>query len=113
MSAIRPATFFCCIGAQKAGTTTLHALLGQQEVFRLPRVKETKFFVDEAEFARGLDWYWKAYFGGRPPAGQIAGESIPTASSSRRALAGSRTRFPGRASSCCSGTRSTVRTPTT
>lgn len=45
------------LGAQKAGTTWLHALLDQHPRLCLPQTKETRFFDDPKCFDRGLDWY--------------------------------------------------------
>lgn len=55
---------FLCVGAQKAGTTTLDQILRQHPDIYLPRkVKETKFFVFADRYARGAAWYEQEYFG--------------------------------------------------
>jgi hypothetical protein len=36
---------FVCIGAQKAGTTTLAEILSQHSDICIPPIKETKFFI--------------------------------------------------------------------
>lgn len=54
---------FLCVGAQKAGTTTLYEILKQHPDIFLPRkVKETKFFVYEEKFEKGLKFYEQEYF---------------------------------------------------
>ena len=55
---------FVCVGAQKAGTTTLHDMLRQNSDVVLPSVKETKFFHDDEreQYEKGIDWYEKEYF---------------------------------------------------
>jgi len=52
---------FFVVGAQKAGTTTLHNWLNQQPGFCLPKTKETHFFSDPSRYARGLQWYINQY----------------------------------------------------
>ncbi|MBK9731737.1 MAG: sulfotransferase domain-containing protein [Chitinophagaceae bacterium] len=54
---------FLCVGAQKAGTTTLYEILKQHPSIFLPqKVKETKFFVYEEKYAKGVKFYEQAYF---------------------------------------------------
>lgn len=53
---------FVCVGAQKAGTTTLHDMLKQHPDVYLPEIKETKFFAEHEKFAKGLNYYIKKYF---------------------------------------------------
>lgn len=53
------------IGAQKAGTTTLHDVLAQHTQVVPPRVKEVSFFNREESYARGMDFY-KSFFPRRP-----------------------------------------------
>ena len=48
---------FYVVGAQKAGTTTLHDLLNMEPSVGLPSIKETHFFSDDNRYAKGLDWY--------------------------------------------------------
>jgi len=48
---------FFCIGAQKAGTTTLHYILNQHPEIFLPEIKEIHFFDRETNFSKGYDWY--------------------------------------------------------
>lgn len=52
------------MGAQKAGTTTLHELLSRHPDVFLPKQKETKFFADNSEHQRGLEYYRTEYFNG-------------------------------------------------
>ena len=49
------------IGAQKAGTTTLHDVLAQHPQVVPPRVKEVSFFSREESYVRGMDFY-KSFF---------------------------------------------------
>ncbi len=48
---------FFVIGAQKAGTTTLHNWLIQQPDICLPVCKETQFFSSNDKYKLGIDWY--------------------------------------------------------
>jgi len=52
---------FLVLGAQKAGTTTLHSWLERSPAVALPWTKETHFFRDEDKFSRGVDWYSKQF----------------------------------------------------
>lgn len=53
---------FLCVGAQKAGTTTLHDILKQDENIYLPEIKETKFFLDEEQYKKGKRYYFDSYY---------------------------------------------------
>ncbi|MFK5951338.1 MAG: sulfotransferase, partial [Methylococcales bacterium] len=54
-------TFFV-VGAQKSGTTSLHNYLcGHPDIF-LPFQKETKFFVKDELYKKGLEYYEKTFF---------------------------------------------------
>ena len=55
-----PPDFFV-IGAQKAGTTTLHDRLLKCHLVNLPVIKETHFFSDDEKYQRGLDWYFRQF----------------------------------------------------
>lgn len=55
-----PPNFFV-IGAQKAGTTTLHDRLAKCNLVNLPDTKETHFFSNNENYRRGLDWYFKQF----------------------------------------------------
>ncbi len=48
---------FFVVGAQKAGTTTLHDWLRQQPDVCLPTIKETHFFSHDDRYSNGLHWY--------------------------------------------------------
>lgn len=52
---------FLIIGAQKAGTSTLHDWLKLEKKICLPRWKETHFFSDNAKYDRGFEWYIKQF----------------------------------------------------
>ena len=55
---------FLCVGATKAGTTTLHHALAQHPQIYLPKVKETYFFSSDRDYLRGYKWYLDTYFSG-------------------------------------------------
>ena len=71
----KPVEFFC-VGAQKAGTTTMHDTLVRHAQIYLPEQKETKFFADDSLYSKGIDYYERAYFSGGRDA-QILGEVDP------------------------------------
>lgn len=48
---------FLCVGAQKAGTTTLYDVLKQHPQIFLPSTKELHFFDWETHFSQGKEWY--------------------------------------------------------
>ncbi len=52
---------FLVLGAAKSGTTSLYSYLGQHPDVFFSTPKEPVFF--EAEYERGLDYYWQRYFG--------------------------------------------------
>jgi hypothetical protein len=59
---------FLVIGAMKAGTTSLfHYLRAHPQVFMSP-VKELDFFVEGANWRRGIEWYQKQFEGAGPSA---------------------------------------------
>jgi hypothetical protein len=49
------------LGAQKAGTTTLHHWLARQPSLALPRAKETHFFSHDDRYSQSLDWYLRQF----------------------------------------------------
>ncbi|MBU3820654.1 sulfotransferase [Flavobacteriaceae bacterium XHP0103] len=53
---------FFCIGSQKAGTTTLHEILAQNNKIALPFDKETHFFSQEKNYEQGMETYFKKFF---------------------------------------------------
>lgn len=53
------------IGAQKAGTSSLYAILRHHPKVLAPRIKEQHFFDDDLNYAKGLAHYW-AQFPKRP-----------------------------------------------
>ena len=61
MNKINKVDFFC-IGAQKAGTTTLHDILVQHPQLYLPSKKEAHFFDINERYTKGLDYYFKTFF---------------------------------------------------
>ncbi len=65
MSNMQRVPDFFVVGAQKAGTTTLHDRLAECTPINLPFTKETHFFSDDDNYAKGLGWYLRQY-----PAGQ-------------------------------------------
>lgn len=51
---------FLCVGAQKAGTTTLYEVLKQHPDIFLPQIKEPHFF--DEHYTKGVSWYEKTFF---------------------------------------------------
>jgi hypothetical protein len=70
----RPLPEFLIVGAQKAGTTSLHAYLCEHSSVLPPTTKEVHFF--DHEFHRGPAWY-RAHFRRSPEPGMLSGESTP------------------------------------
>lgn len=70
----RPLPEFLIVGAQKAGTTSLHAYLCEHPSVLPPTTKEVHFF--DLEFHRGPAWY-RAHFKRPMEAGRIGGEATP------------------------------------
>jgi hypothetical protein len=67
---------FVIIGAQRAGTTSLHAYLSAHPQVETPTTKELHFVTDRYE--RGLDWYLGQFPAELPPE-TITGEATPYA----------------------------------
>jgi hypothetical protein len=57
-----------CVGAAKAGTTSLYALMKQHPRVAVTRSKETDFFFDRERYSRGCADYWDRYFEHKPAA---------------------------------------------
>ncbi len=55
---------FICIGAQKAGTTTLADIISRHPDIYIPPVKETKFFLFDEDYQKGKTFY-DSYFKGK------------------------------------------------
>lgn len=53
---------FVCIGAQKAGTTSLHDILSQHPSIYLPPNKEAQFFDINERYEKGLNYYFETFF---------------------------------------------------
>lgn len=66
---------FICIGAQKAGTSTLHDILKQHPDLALPKYKETHFFRDDAVYNKGISHYFNFFF--QESSAHIFGEIDP------------------------------------
>ncbi|HMB69881.1 MAG TPA: sulfotransferase [bacterium] len=66
---------FVGVGAQKAGTTSLHAILSRHPQVFLPAAKETKFFSHDELYRRGPSFY--ASFFADAGAATAAGEIDP------------------------------------
>jgi len=71
------------VGVQKCGTTALHHYLRRHPAVAMSRPKELDFFIEERNWARGLEWY-AAHF---DPSAPVRGESSPNYTAVRR--------FPG------------------
>ncbi|WP_156160585.1 sulfotransferase family protein [Demequina soli] len=70
----RPLIDFAVVGAQKAGTTTLHRWLASRPDVSMPVQKETRFFSAPEVHAKGSDWYVQQFAG---PVGATRGEVEP------------------------------------
>ena len=64
---------FLCVGAQKAGTTTLHSLLGLHPMIFLPPRKEIHYF--SLHYKMGLEWYSDFFSSAKD--NQLRGEITP------------------------------------
>ncbi|MFT6073183.1 MAG: hypothetical protein ACJAZ1_000089 [Yoonia sp.] len=64
---------FIVIGAAKAGTTSLYALLDQHEDVFMPAVKEPEFFARDDRYAKGIESYAANF--AAAASGQIVGEA--------------------------------------
>ena len=53
---------FFVIGAQKAGTTSLHSHLSSHPKIILPKEKEAPFFYDSSMYRKGFDWFVRTFF---------------------------------------------------
>ena len=67
---------FIIVGAQKAGTTSLAAYLGESDQIFIPSEKEVPYFVEERMRQRGWDWYLETYFSNAGP-DRLWGTSSP------------------------------------
>lgn len=63
---------FVIVGAMRAGTTTLHALLADHPQISMSRDKETDFFIAEKNYSRGLAWYEAQFHPARPIRGEVS-----------------------------------------
>jgi hypothetical protein len=61
------------IGAQKCGTSVLHYYLGLHPEVSMSRPKELNFFIEERNWARGVEWY-RGHF---DPHATVRGEASP------------------------------------
>ncbi len=66
---------FLCVGAAKAGSTTIHDILSQHPAIYMPPAKEIHFFDNDANFVRGTDWYADCFSDATPA--QKVGEVTP------------------------------------
>ena len=66
---------FLIIGAQKAGTTSLHEYLNEHPDVALPPEKELHYF--DVNYSKGDDWYRDQFSALDLKEGQITGESSP------------------------------------
>lgn len=64
---------FIIIGAAKAGTTSLYALLDRHPGIFMPQPKEPEFFARDDHYARGIDSYAKLFETAHPD--QVVGEA--------------------------------------
>lgn len=77
---------FAVVGAQKAGTTTLHAWLAAQDEVGLPDVKETHWFSHPERAALGAAWYAERFAAVRDRRllGEVDPEYLPCPDALRR-----------------------------
>ncbi len=68
---------FMCVGAPKAGTSSLHHILVQHPDIFLPEIKETGFFMFDDLYNNGIEFYKNEYFKKRGDE-KIAGEIDPS-----------------------------------
>lgn len=68
---------FVVIGAEKAGTSSLHLYLSDHPAIYMPAVKEVRFFDLDQNHARGLEWYRQFFAHGRPSGARVLGEASP------------------------------------
>jgi hypothetical protein len=61
------------IGSMKCATTSLHHYLDLHPEIQMSRPKELKFFVEELNWERGVEWYARHF----APATPVRGESSP------------------------------------
>jgi hypothetical protein len=61
------------IGAQKCGTSVLHYYLSLHPEVSMSKPKELNFFIEERNWARGIDWY-RGHF---DPDARVRGEASP------------------------------------
>lgn len=66
---------FLIIGAQKAGTTWMHEMLGEHPDVFMPTPKELHFFDQRRNYDQGIEWYASHY--ADAPAGAVLGEATP------------------------------------
>ncbi len=65
---------FLVVGAQKAGTTSLHHFLRAHPAIYLPEQKETKYFIHDRFYDKGLRHYEQTYFStwqSQPAVGEV------------------------------------------
>jgi len=67
---------FFVVGAQKAGTTTIHDILKKHNDIILPNVKETKFFLYDKIYKKGYDYYVEKFYENTSN-GKVLGEVDP------------------------------------
>lgn len=70
-----PPPDFIVVGASRAGTTTLHALLSQHPGIFMPRKKEIQFFWRDALYRQGIESYERHFAPARQE--QLKGEASP------------------------------------
>ena len=76
-------TDFLVVGAQKAGTTSLHRYLSSNNNLFLPDSKELAFFWNEDYFRKGIDWY-EQFFRDLAAKSRLTGEVSPQYMYSRK-----------------------------
>jgi len=98
-----PRPTFLLIGAQKAGTTWISAMLrAHPEVF-VPRAKELHYFNLKENHARGMDWYLGQFgeYAGQKAIGERRGAAAGSAPSSSRTIPSSTATSPSWCGASC------------
>lgn len=75
---------FMVVGAQKAGTTTLHEWLASEPGLTLPTLKETHFFSDDGQFDKGVAWYLSCFDGAGPIYAEVDPDYLSSPGAARR-----------------------------
>ena len=101
------------IGAQKCGTTSLHAYLDLHPDVHMAAEKELDFFIADRAWRNGADWYAARFRDDAAVRGEASPNYTALAGLGRRARAGRVAGARMRTSSTSCATRSSGSSPTT